>query len=192
MKKHIKLIYILIGVMLIGWIGYRVYSIYHESRREVFNAARASAAPADTMVAVAQLGVLREPLFIKNNQAYVSGSRVHKFGIGQKVGEQGRIISVSGKVDLDTGMYQIKTAGAADGEQFAEQKYNGFFIPASAVRDGKIMIIKNKIAVAQDVKIVNRDSENVLIQYGLNDGDVIVLSRVAEGTRVIDGVDKND
>ncbi len=192
MKKQTKLIYILIGVIITGWIGYRVYAIYHEARREVFNAARASAAPAETMIVTQKLGVLREPLFIKNNQAFVSGTRVNRFGIGQKVGPAGRIISVSSKVDLDTGMYLIQTSGAADGEQFAEQKYTGFFIPASAVRDGKIMIVQNGVVVANGVKIVNRDSENVLIQRGLNDGDIVVLSRVEEGTRVTYGVQRND
>lgn len=184
MKKQTKIIYILIGVIMAGWIGFRVYAIYHESRREVFNVARANAVPAETMVATQKLGVLREPLFIKNNQAFVSGTRVHMFGIGQKVGPDGRIISVSSKVDLDTGMYLIQTAGATDGEQFAEQKYTGFFIPVSAIRDGKVMVIQNGIAVAQEVKIVNRDSENVLIQQGLNDGDIVVLSKAEVGTRV--------
>jgi hypothetical protein len=175
-----KLIYILIGITLCVWVGYRIHSISRESNREVFNAARVQAVPVETMVARAESGVLREPLFIKNNRAYVSAARVRKFGVGQYVGA-GHIISVAGKIDLDTGMYLIRTIGANDGEQFALQKYTGFFIPLSAVNNGTVMVVENGIATSRNVKVINQDSENVLISTGLNDGDIIVLSKVGEG-----------
>jgi hypothetical protein len=178
-----KILYILCAVALIGMVGFRIYSIYSESRREVFNAARVEALPVETMIAREQSGTLREPLFIKNNRALVSGSRVRKFGVGQKIGD-GHIIGMSNKLDLDTGMYVIKTAGAADGEQFVESKYTGFFIPIYAVKNDSVMVNENGVATVRPVKIINQDSENVLIQRGLSEGDAVILSKVEEGTLV--------
>jgi hypothetical protein len=180
-----KLIYILIGIILCTWVGYRINVIYTESQREVFNTARMQAVPVETMIARSESGVLKEPLYIKNNRAYVSGARVRKFGVGQRVGG-GHIISVASKLDLDTGMHLIRTIDVADGEQFAEQKYTGFFIPIAAVHNDKVMVAEDGIATTRDVKIINQDSENVLISTGLNDGDIIVLSKVENKYQIVD------
>lgn len=166
-----------------GWIGFRVHSIYSESKREVFNAARASHVPVQTITAQEEMGVLREPLFIHNNRSFVSGARIGKFGVGQRVGA-GRIVSVASRLDLDTGMYMIKTQGAEDGEQFAEARYTGIMVPIYAVNNSAVMALENGIAVRREVKVLGADSENAIIQRGLNDGDVIILSRVEEGTKV--------
>lgn len=187
MNKHKKLIYILIGAIFVCWIGFRINSIYQESKRQVFNVARQSAVSVETMIAGREMGVLREPIFVKNNTAFVSAARVNKFRPGQTI-ENGRIISVSKNINLDTGMYQIQTSGVQNGEHFAQQKYTGFFIPEYAVRDGKVMISENGIATVKEVEIVNNDAENALINSGLNDGDIIILSRVEPGTKV----QKND
>jgi hypothetical protein len=173
----------LIAVVCVGWIGYRVGAIYSESRREVFNVARMEARPVSFIVVREETKALREPLFIKNNRAFVSGARVGKFGAGQSIGG-GRIVSVSGRLDLDTGMYLIRTSGAADGEHLAERKYAGFFVPVHAVRGGRVMVAENGAAAAREVDIINRDSENVLIRRGLADGDIVVLSRVEEGDKL--------
>jgi len=178
-----KLIYILLAIIIAGWIGYRVYAIYSESQREVFNAARVEEKPVEVMIVREEMGVLREPLFIKNNRAFVSHQRVRKFGVGQRVGT-GHIVSVANKLDLDTGMYLIKTTNVQDGEQFAEAKYTGFFVPIYAVSDGKVMVIEDGVAATREVKIMNQDSEWVLIFRGLNDGDIIILSKVEEGAKV--------
>ncbi|MCL2748940.1 MAG: hypothetical protein FWE50_02590 [Alphaproteobacteria bacterium] len=180
MKKYI---YILLSIIIAAWVGYRVYAIYSESQREVFNAARVSEKTVETMVAHEEMGVLKEPLFIKDNRAFVSHSRIRKFGVGQRIGA-GHIISVSSKLDLDTGMYLIKTANVEDGEQFAEAKYTGFFIPIYAVTDSTVMVLENGIVALREVKIMNQDAEWILVSHGLNDGDIVVLSKVEAGTRV--------
>jgi len=183
MKKFIT-----IGLIIIFafWIGYRVYVLHSEAKREVFNQSRVeqeSGVPVNIMFAREAAGVLREPLAIKNNRAYVSGARVGKFGVGQKVGD-GRIIFVSQKIDLDTGMYEIRTEGSADGEQFAEAKYTGFFIPLYSVIGGKVMIAVDGVATAREVKIAGQDAETVLVSRGLEEGDTVILSKVVEGDKV--------
>jgi hypothetical protein len=187
MKNNKKIIYILIGAIFVCWIGFRINSIYQESKRQVFNVARQSAVSVETMIAQRETGVLREPIFIKKNGSFISAARINKFRPGQVI-DNGRIISVSKNIDLDTGMYLVKTSGVQDGEHFAQQKYTGFFIPEYAVRDGKIIVAENGIATIKDIEVINSDSENVLINSGLNDGDIIILSRVESGTKV----QKND
>lgn len=187
MRNNKKLIYILIGFIFICWIGFRINSIYQESKREVFNVARQPAISVETMTAHRETGILREPLFVKNNKAFVPASRLNKFHPGQVI-DSGRIISVSKNIDLDTGMYMIKTSGVVDGSHFSEQRHTGFFVPEYAIRDGKIMISENGIATIKDIEIIDNDAENVLINSGLKDGDIIILSRVESGTKV----QKND
>ena len=177
------LLFAICSLLFALWVGYRVHAIYSESRREVFNAARAAEKPVEMMTAREEMGVLREPLFIKNNRAFVSYHRIRKFGVGQRVGT-GHIVSVSSKLDLDTGMYLIKTANAADGEQFAEAKYTGFFVPVYAVAGNRIMVLEDGIVVSREVKIMGQDAELALVSKGLRDGDVIILSKVEEGEKV--------
>lgn len=181
--KYKKPIYILIACALIFWIGFRINSIYQESKRPIFNAARVAAVPVQTMIARSETNYLREPVFIKNNRAFVSGARKSKFSVGQNIGD-GRIVFVSNNLDLDTGMYLIKTSGVKDGEDFAMQKYTGFFIPIIAVHDNKIMIVKDGIATEQTVQIKTQDAQNALIESGLNDGDIVILSKIENGTKV--------
>ncbi|MGI5845650.1 MAG: hypothetical protein ACOX7D_00480 [Alphaproteobacteria bacterium] len=183
MNKYKKLVYILISIIFVFWIGFRINSIYQESKRQVFNIARKPAIPVNTMVARRETGVLQEPIFVKNNIAFVSGSRVNKFSPGQII-NNGKIISVSKNINLDTGMYKIRTSGVQDGGHFAYQKHTGFFVPKYAVRNGKIMVLKNGIAMIKQVEIVNNDAENVLINSGLDNGDIIILSHVEPGTKV--------
>ncbi|MCL1902736.1 MAG: hypothetical protein FWG18_03885, partial [Alphaproteobacteria bacterium] len=85
-----KLIYILIVVVSILWIGFRVVQISNESKREVFNVARNDAevgVPVETITVRVKSGALFEPIVVKNGKAYVSGSRAKKFKIGQKLSE---------------------------------------------------------------------------------------------------------
>ncbi|MDR1361431.1 MAG: hypothetical protein LBJ18_04005 [Rickettsiales bacterium] len=179
-----KIIYILVAAALCAVIGYRVYSIHEENQRAVFNAARMEAAPVETIVMREKMDSLKEPLFIKNNTAKVSSARVYRFGIGQHIGT-GRIISVSTKIDLDSGMHIIKTSGAGNGLQFAESHWTGFFVPVSAIQNNSVMIMENGTAVKREVKVANRDAVQAFISRGLRDGDIVILSTVAEGAKVI-------
>ena len=183
MKKYKKIVYVLIGVALVFWIGFRINAIYQESKRQVFNSARQMAMPVETMIAHRQTNVLREPVFVKNNRAFIAATRINKFRVGQKIGN-GRIVSVANQLDLDTGMYLVKTSGVSDGDNFARQIYTGFFIPEYAVNDGKVMVVENGIATIKDTEVIDSDADNFLIKSGINDGDIIILSRVESGTRV--------
>lgn len=184
--KYKKLIYILCSVFLAGLIGFRVYVISSESARQVFNPSRAEVekgAPVAKLEVVKKSGILNEPLFIKNNTAFVSSVRVNKFKVGQRV-DTGKIISVSNQIDLDSGLFRIKTSGVADGSNFAELKYVGFFVPAYAVKESNVMVAENGVAHKHAVNVIDQDSENAVISSGLSDGDIVILSQVDEGEKV--------
>ena len=80
-------------------------------------------------------------------------------------------------------MYKIRTSGVQDGG-ILHIKNILAFVPKYAVRNGKIMVLKNGIAMIKQVEIVNNDAENVLINSGLDNGDIIILSHVEPGTKV--------
>ncbi len=177
MKKK-KLLWIILGLVFALWVGYRIYAIAAESRRIVFNSARVESLPVTTIVLSSGQNTLREPLYIKNNKAYVSAARAKKFGSGQKIENGGSVRSVSNKIDLDSGMYIIRTNGAVDGENFALSKYTGFMVPLYAVRGNSVMIMEDGLAKEHAVKIINQDSENAIVMGDINDNDVLILSRV--------------
>lgn len=183
-SKHI--FYIALVVIMVGWVIFRFAVIASENNRSVFNASRNAmthGAPVETLVAENKAGVIYEPLAIKNNRAYVTAERAKKLKPGQKVG-QGKITYVSNNIDLDTGMFLVRTSGVENGLQFAEFTANGFFIPLYAIQNNTVFIAEKNIAVARDIEIVNQDSENAYIVSGLNDGDIIILSNVNAGTKV--------
>ncbi|MCL2331524.1 MAG: hypothetical protein FWC61_03195 [Proteobacteria bacterium] len=191
MKK--KWIYVLLVLAAAGAVGWRVYRIAEESRRQVFNAARAAAtdgAPVEAIVAKSGTGTLREPLFVKNGKAFVSASRVNKFKIGQKLG-RGYVTSVSRIIDLDTGLYAVKTSGP-DGENFVEMEYDGVFVPAGIINSDRepgtggrnyIFVAKDGVAAMRDVRVIAADADAAVIA-GIDDGEVIILSKVADGEKV--------
>ena len=181
-----KLITISCAVALLGWIGFRGYAISSENARNVFNVARVSAEhgmPIEDLAVNKQAGILKEPLAVKNNRAYVSASRIGKFKAGQKVGD-GVIASVSNSIDMDSGMYVVRTRGVVDGTHFAELNRNGFFVPVHAVADGYVFVVQDGIAVKRKVTVTDQDSENALISSGIENGDVVILSQIEEGRKV--------
>lgn len=183
MKKYA---YIFTAVALVGWVAFRFAAIGSENERYVFNAARVAAdvgAPVQVLEAQNETNVLREPLHVKNNRAYVSGNRVEKFKVGQKVGD-GKIVSVSNRLDLDTGMYVIRTQGVSDGLQYVEATGTGIFVPAYAVNNNAVMVAVNGIAQKRDVTVKDRDPENVLITAGLKDGEKVIISTITDGAKV--------
>ena len=181
-----KLIYILSVVGLVVWVGFRFWAIQSENSRYEFNTARVSeqaGAPVNIITVNRKTDVLKEPLFVKNNRALVSSSRVSKFRNGQKVGN-GTIVSVSNNIDLDSGMHVIMTRGVSDGLNYAESKSTGFFIPVYAVDENSVMIVKDGIAQKNDVRILDQDSENAVVASGLSNGDIVILSKVGQGEKV--------
>lgn len=172
--------------VLVLWVVFRFTMIGIENARSVYNAARV--AQTDGVPVVVQQiertsGVLREPIAVKSNRAYVASGRAHKFGAGQHVAG-GVIISVSPDIDLDSGMHVVRTRGVADGLQYAEFRATGHFVPVYAVNNGVVMVADGNIARARDVVVARQDAENALISSGLNDGDVVILTRVSDGEKI--------
>ncbi len=182
--RHIAYL-ILIGVMVL-WVAYRFYAIAMENRMNVFNPVRSAAeigAPVDTMIVQRKSGTLREPILIQNNRGYVSAARVGKFESGQKIGN-GKITSVASQIDLDTGMYIVRTRGADNGTQYAEYVATGFFVPVYAISNNTVMVARDGVADAVTVTVARQDADTALITSGLNDGDVVILSNINDGAPV--------
>ena len=184
-EKIKNILYGACAVALIGWVVFRFAAIGAENARAVFNPARAAAdvgAPVYAMEMMRGVGVLREPIEIKDNRALVSSVRVGKLQPGQRVGD-GEIVSVSNNVDLNTGMHIVRTRGATDGLQYAEFESDGYFVPLYAVSNGVVMLDVDGVATPRDVNIVRSDARTALVE-GLNDGDVVILSHIGAGDKV--------
>ncbi len=172
--------------VLVLWVVFRFTMIGIENARSVYNAARV--AQTDGVPVVVQQiertsGVLREPIAVKSNRAYVASGRAHKFGAGQHVAD-GVIVSVSPDIDLDSGMHVVRTRGVADGLQYAEFRATGYFVPVYAVNNGVVMVVDGNIARARDIVVARQDAENALISSGLTDDDIVILTRVRDGEKI--------
>lgn len=172
--------------VLVLWVVFRFTMIGIENARSVYNAARV--AQTDGVPVVVQQiertsGVLREPIAVKSNRAYVASGRAHKFGAGQHVAG-GVIVSVSPDIDLDSGMHVVRTRGVADGLQYAEFRATGYFVPVYAVNNGVVMVVDGNIARARNIVVARQDAENALISSGLTDDDIVILTRVRDGEKI--------
>jgi len=185
-KKVKKNFYTAVLVVLALWFVYRFVMVAIESRMTVFNPfrdAEQNGILVDTIVTEQKTDVIKTPLSVENNRAYVSA--VHRRGlkVGQKIGG-GEIVYVANQLDLDTGMYVVKTKNVDDGVVYTESECNGYFIPAYAVRDSVIMRAESGISVAVPVNIIANDSEFACVSGDVHDGDIIVLSKVEVGQKV--------
>ena len=178
--------YLLAVVALLGWVIFRVVMIGAEKHMFVFNPARDAATrgiPVRVVTMQRQAGKLMEPVTVRGNRALVSNSRARHLRPGQKIGN-GEIVSVADGIDLDTGMHVVRTRGVADGLQYAEYTMNGYFVPVYAIKDGTVMVMDGDIARARPVTVARSDADNAIISSGLSDGDVVILTTVADGTKV--------
>ncbi len=185
-RKSKNIIYCLVVGVLVLVFGYRFYVVAREHSTNVFNITRnniENGIPVDVLSMSETDGVLYEPLTIKNNRAYVSGARINTFKAGQKIGDC-KIVSVSHNIDLDTGMHVIKTSKCADGLQYVEIERRGFYIPSSAVRGNALYVADSGVARLRDIVIAGRDSQNVLVKSGLQNGDIVILSDVKDGEKI--------
>ncbi len=185
-KRFKHIMFCALVVLLIGWAAFRFAAVASENARYVFNASRVAAdagAPIEVIEMSRKSGVLYEPLAVKNNRAYVSGARAANLRAGQRVGN-GKIVSVSSGLDLDTGMYVVRTSGVSDGLQFAEYSVDGYFVPLYAINDNSVLVVSDGVATLRAVKIARQDAENAYIASGLNDGDIVILSSVNAGDKV--------
>lgn len=182
--KHI--LYVALVVLMAGWVVFRFAAVASENARYVFNAARVAAdsgAPIQTLDVATKSGTLYLPLSVQNNRAYVSGDVAANLKAGQRIGN-GQIVSVSRKLDLDTGRFVVRTSGVSDGLQFAQFTTTGHFIPLYAINNGTVMVAQDGVAVSRDITVARQDAENAYVSSGLNDGDVVILSSVSAGTKV--------
>jgi hypothetical protein len=185
-RKGKNIIYVSLALAVVLVFGYRFYVVARESRFQVFNIARNNlnnGTPVETLRMEFTNGTLYEPLTIKRNTAYVSGARVDVFKVGQKSGNC-KIVSVSKKIDLDTGMHVIKTTGCEDGLQYIEKEKIGFYVPTYAVVGKGVYVVNNGVAEFREVVILDRDNQNVLIKYGVEKGDIVILSKVKNNEKV--------
>ena len=175
-----------LAFLMIGWVVFRFGAVASENARQVFNASRMAAdvgMPVYTLKMEQKNGVLYEPLAIKNNRAYITGDRAEKLHAGQHVGS-GEIVSVSRRIDLNSGMFVVRTRDVADGLHYAEFNANGFFVPLYAIKDNTVLIVQNGIATSRNITIARQDSETAYIASGLNSGDIVILSAVNAGDKV--------
>ena len=185
-RKSKNILYTIFIGFVVCVFGYRFYRVSQENNFDVFNIIRfnmENGVPVDVLKMEKTDGVLLEPLTIKNNYAYVSGARVNDFKAGQKIGDC-KIISVSRKIDLDTGMHVIRTSKCSNGLQYVENRKNGFYVPVSAVHGNAVYVADNGVAHVREVVVENVDAQNALIKSGLNVGDVVILSNVQENQKI--------
>lgn len=185
-KKFKHAFFIALVAIMTCWVIFRFMAFSAENRRYVFNASRIAmdvGMPVETMTVQVAQGTLYEPLDVKNNRAYVSGERAEKLRAGQKIGN-GKITYISNDLDLNTGMFLVRTSGVSNGLHFAEFTTDGIFVPLYAIADNSVFVVENGVAVARDIVIARQDSENAYIKSGLNAGDIVILSNVQSGSKV--------
>lgn len=181
-----KASYVICATALVGWVVFRFAAIGSENSRYVFNAVRVAqeqGLPVEVLEVKKQSEILKEPIGIKNNKAFIASARIGKFKVGQKIGD-GKIVSVSQNLDLDTGMHVVRTKNVSDGLHYAEVVKNGFLVPVHAVSDNTVFVIEDGVARTREVVVVDKDYDNALIISGLQDGDRLILSKVNSGDKV--------
>jgi hypothetical protein len=185
-RKSKNIIYLSVLIAVFGCFAYRFYRVANENNFEVFNIVRndlKNGTPVDVLIMTKTDGILYEPITIKNNRGYVTGARVNTFKSGQDLGDC-KIVSVSNNIDLDTGMYVIKTSSCVNGLKYAKNKKSGFYVPTSAVHGDTVYVVENDVARARNIEISDRDYQNVLVKSGLDENDVVVLSNVKDNQKI--------
>lgn len=185
-RKAKNITYLVCFTLFFVTFAYRFYVVETERNANVFNIIRNNASngtPVNVIEVSGQDGILHEPVNIKNNRAYVAGNRVGMFKVGQNVGDC-KISYVSNNIDLDTGMYVIKTSKCTDGLRFIENKKHGFYVPVSAISGNYVYVVNGDVARKQEVVISGRDLQNAVIQSGLNNGDMVILSNVKDNQKI--------
>ena len=185
-KKSKNIIYTTIVIAVVCIFGYRFYTVAQEHGFQVFNVVRNNldnGTPVETITMTKTNGILYEPLTIKNNTAFISGARLNIFKPGQKSGNC-KIVSVSYKIDLDSGMHIIKTSGCKNDLQYIEKEKFGFYVPVSAISGNTVYIANNGVAEIRTITIEDRDAQNALIKSGVQEGDVLILSKVTNNEKI--------
>jgi len=185
-RKSKNIIYLIVMCFVIAVFAFRFYVVAQEQNRAVFNIMRnniTNGTPVKVLEVQETKGVLYEPLNIKNNRAYVSESRLNLFKPGQSLGDC-KIISVSHRIDLDSGMYLIRTKGCTDGLKYAQNEQNGFYVPISAISGNQLYVASDNTAHIREIVVVARDLQNALVKSGLQNGDIVILSNVQQNQKI--------
>ena len=167
-------------------VVYRFVMFGMEQHKSVFNLTRdanANGVPVNVVEMQASDGVIYEPLFINNNRGYVSGMRIGRFKSGQKITGGGEIVSVSSSLDLDSGMYIVRTRGVSDGAHTVEIRERGFYVPTYALQNGNVFVARDGAARIVPVNVVRGNADNTMIT-GVNDGDVVITSHITDGALI--------
>ena len=96
-RKSKNIIYLILLIFVAGCFSYRFYRVANENNFDVFNIVRndlKNGVPVEVLTMVKTDGILIEPITIKNNRGFVSGTRVKLFKPGQNLGDC-KIVSVS-------------------------------------------------------------------------------------------------
>jgi len=185
-NKIKKIVYTAVFVALVFWFVFRFVMVAMESKMNVFNPMRdetANGTLVEYVTAQKQTGTVAVPISVQNNRAFVSGARRAKLRVGQKVGD-GVITYVSSSLDLDSGMYVVKTRDVNDGINNVEINFSCYFVPAFAVRDGVVMVAESGSAHARNVTVVATDSDVACVSDGISDGDKVIVSRISDGQKI--------
>ena len=81
-------------------------------------------------------------------------------------------------------MHIIKTSNCKNGLQYVEFAERGFYVPVSAVYDNSVYVVNGDKSLVREIVIKSRDSQNVLVKSGLNNGDVVILSKVQNNEKI--------
>ena len=182
--RHIFL-RILFGLFVLMFV-YRFVMFGMEQNKTVFNLTRdanANGVPVNVVEMHETDGVIYEPLFINDNRGLVSGMRIARFRVGQKITGGGEIVSVSNSLDLDSGMHIVRTRGVTNGAHSVEIRASGFYVPTYAVQNGNVFVVRDGVAHVVSVNVIRRDADNTMIT-GVADGDVVITSHITDGALI--------
>ena len=130
-----------------------------------------------------EISFIKVPLTVKDNTAYIPQNKLNLFFKNQKIENGGEIVVVNKKLDLDTGMYKLKTKDVMDGLNYALIEKEGFFIPTDAIDENKVYIKENGKAVVKNITVVMRD-ENIALVDGVTDGNILITSKITDGEKI--------
>ena len=61
---------------------------------------------------------------------------------------------------------------------------NGYFIPVYAVHNGALFVSDSDVAREKSINVIIQDSDTACVSGNINDGDVVILSRVSDGQKI--------
>ena len=184
--KNKKKLYTYIAIVIAVAFIYRFIKVGMEKFEVILSPQRefiTNGKTVDVLEIKKENNFIKIPVTIKNNTAFIPQNKLELFFKNQKIENGGEIIVVNKKLDLDTGMYILKTKDVKDGLNYALIYKDGIFIPTNAIDENKVYVKENGIAVAKNITIIMRD-ENIALVDGINEGDILIVSKIQDGEKV--------